>query len=355
VKEQSVLELQNEIFSEIFGYAEIAAPSTGAEPAVATFVAPVTEEPERGKKARQPKVEDIALGITEGVDEGDRKLAILVQDRRKLRSNMVEKIKQKAAGEAEILFIGRQRAQWTRTRNDPLMLGCSVSPATVAYSGTLGCFCKDDQTGARSILSNNHVFADVNRIAAGTRIIQPGGADKGKPASDVIAQLTRFVPVQFGGLPNLVDAAVAALIDHGRREDHHSISGSASPPVAALTLSSGTPVPAVPGMTVYKTGRTTLHTVGVVRAVGVNHFNVNMGSAGVARFDNQIVIHSGMPGPPPQPFSRPGDSGSLIVDGGGNPVGLLFAGSTTGGTGGVGYTGANPISTVMAQLGVTLI
>ena len=354
MKEQSVLELQNEIFAEIFGYAEIAAPSIGTEP---TFVAPDAEEPGRGRRARRPKVKDIALGITEGVDEGDRKLAILVQDRRKLHSKVIERMKQKAAGEAEVLFIGKQHAhaRWTQVRNDPLLLGCSISPATVAYAGTLGCFCKDDQTGARSILSNNHVLADVNRIAPGTEIMQPGGADRGKPASDVIAQLTRFVPVQFGGLPNLVDAAVAALTEHGRQEDHHSISGSTSPPAAALTLSPGTPVPAVPGMTVYKTGRTTLHTVGVVRAVGVNHFNVNMGSAGVARFDDQIVIHSGMPGPPPQPFSRPGDSGSLIVDGEGNPVGLLFAGSTSGGIGGVGYTGANPISTVMAQLGVTLI
>lgn len=355
MKEQSVLDLQGEIFAEIFGYAELAVASLGGEAAAATFIARSDDETPRGKKARRPKVDDIALGVAEGVDEGDRKLAILVQDRRKLNSVMVEQIKQKAAGEAEVLFIGKQHAQWTRLRNDPLRLGCSISPTKVKYSGTLGCFCDDDETGARSILSNNHVLANVNKLPALTPIMQPGGLDHGKPASDVIAELTRFVPIQFGGIPNLVDAAVAALTMHGRAEDHHSICGSANPPVAALTLSPATPVPAVPGMTVYKTGRTTLHTVGVVRSVGVNHFMVNMGAAGLARFDNQIVIHSGMPGPPPKPFSRPGDSGSLIVDGNGNPVGLLFAGSSTGGTGGVGYTAANPISTVMTQLGVTLI
>ena len=43
----------------------------------------------------------------------------------------------------------------------------------------------------------------------------------------------------------------------------------------------------------------------------------------------QIVIETDMA---PQPFGRPGDSGSLIVDDQGRPVGLLFAGSASGGS-----------------------
>ena len=104
-------------------------------------------------------------------------------------------------------------------------------------------------------------------------------------------------------------------------------------------------------MTVLKTGRTTRHTRGLVRAVNVNNFLVDVG-VGVARFDNQIVIETAAP---PQPFGRPGDSGSLIVDDEGRPVALLFAGSASGGAGNVGITGANPISSVTAQLGVTLV
>jgi hypothetical protein len=105
-------------------------------------------------------------------------------------------------------------------------------------------------------------------------------------------------------------------------------------------------------MTVFKTGRTTRHTRGRVRAVNVNNYQVNMG-IGVARFDNQILVE--MANTPVAPFSRPGDSGSLIVDGSGQPVALLFAGSNIGGAGNVGVTGCNPISSVLTQLGITLI
>jgi hypothetical protein len=59
-----------------------------------------------------------------------------------------------------------------------------------------------------------------------------------------------------------------------------------------------------------------VHTRGRVLAVAVNHVNINYPGAGVARFDGQITVES-LPAPPEDKhvrFSRPGDSGSLIVD-----------------------------------------
>ncbi len=48
-------------------------------------------------------------------------------------------------------------------------------------------------------------------------------------------------------------------------------------------------------------------------------------SSGTARFDDQIIVQSG------SAFILPGDSGSLLVsDPGANPVGLLFAGNSSG-------------------------
>ena len=126
--------------------------------------------------------------------------------------------------------------------------------------------------------------------------------------------------------------------------------GVLAEPAPAIELRPGEMAEAVPGMIVHKTGRTTRHTRGRVRAVNVNNYLVDVGVA-VARFDGQVVIETDAAR---QPFSRPGDSGSLIVDEDGRPVALLFAGSASGGAGNVGITGANPISYVAEQLGVTL-
>jgi hypothetical protein len=45
------------------------------------------------------------------------------------------------------------------------------------------------------------------------RVREPSIRDGGEPATDTIAELLRYVPIQFGGLPNAVDAAVAWFED----------------------------------------------------------------------------------------------------------------------------------------------
>jgi hypothetical protein len=349
----SALELQAQIFSQIFDFIEAPVVTGAAPPPPGLYLDPVLLETNaaRPKKKKKRDCEDIALGVTAGVEGEDAKLAVLVQSRNKVASTVVEQIVNVARGEAEVFYIGRQKPLWTTTRNDPIRLGCSISPTTVPYAGTLGCFCRDDMSGRTAILSNNHVLADVNRVPISTTIMQPGARDGGKPGQDDIAELIRFVPIQFGGFPNEVDCALAALIEHGRAEDRATLYDSSEEPNPAVTLQPGSFAEAVPGMTVLKTGRTTRYTRGRVLAVNVNNFLVDVGDA-VARFDGQIVIETAAP---PQPFGRPGDSGSLIVDGQGQPVALLFAGSASGGAGNVGITGANPISSVASQLGVTLI
>jgi hypothetical protein len=65
---------------------------------------------------------------------------------------------------------------------------------------------------------------------------------------------------------------------------------------------------------------------------------------GTALFVNQIVVYGN------KPFIKAGDSGSLLVtDPGRNPVGLLFAGTSSG-----KYAIANQIDDVLTALGVTI-
>ncbi len=353
MRSDSALGLQAEIFTRIFDFIELPEIGSSDAPSPGRFIDPELLERKslRPRRPRWRAVEDIALGVSEPADGEEAQLAVLAQSRRALQSPLIERILDIARGEAEIVYIGRQRPLWTSERNDPLRLGSSISPVTVPYAGTLGCFGRDDSTGRRGIVSNNHVLADVNSVAIGTRIMQPGARDGGRPGADDIAELLRFVPVQFGGIPNRVDAAFAALVEHGRGEEPDVLVGSEWPPVPALTVDPSAVSEPLPGLVVAKTGRTTGHTRGRVAAVNVSNFLVDMG-AGVARFDGQIVIETEAP---PQPFSRPGDSGALIVDEAGAPLGLLFSGSASGGAGNVGITGANPISSLTRELGVTLI
>jgi hypothetical protein len=66
--------------------------------------------------------------------------------------------------------------------------------------------------------------------------------------------------------------------------------------------------------------------------------DVSYGAGRTARFTGQLMAGA---------MSQGGDSGSAILDGGGNLVGLLFAGSDT-------TTIINPIENVVAALGIGL-
>jgi hypothetical protein len=100
------------------------------------------------------------------------------------------------------------------------------------------------------------------------------------------------------------------------------------------------------GDRVFKFGRTTLFTRGMITAFGLDNLPVNYAPRGqpprIYSFDNQIEI-VGRPG---LPFSRGGDSGSLILDAGRRAVALLFAGSDE-----TGVTYANPIHAVLSWCG----
>jgi hypothetical protein len=172
-----------------------------------------------------------------------------------------------------------------------------------------GCCCSPEREECRGdylILSNNHVLANTNQGEPGDLILQPGPFDGGVYPADGIATLERYERIVFGAAGyNLVDAAVARP--------------TSSRNVTASIL--GTLIPrgvdqAVVGAPVIKAGRTTQVTVGRVLAVNAV-ISVNYG-VGVAQFRHQILT---------TPMAAGGDSGSLLMNGELNAVGLLFAGS----------------------------
>jgi hypothetical protein len=229
-------------------------------------------------------------------------------------------------------------------------------------AGTLGCIVRDKTTGDRLILSNNHVLANSNAAQIGDPIIQPGGADGGTVANDLIARLERFCAIDFGtnsgsdcGIAstyagfgnaiasllgsrhrvtvlranpqavNVADAAVARPINDNDVLDE----------ILNIGEISGT-VEGTLGMQVRKSGRTTGFTTGTINTIEAT-VSINYGPGQVATFENQFVAG---------PMSEGGDSGSLIVAADSQAaVGLLFAGSTQS-------TIFNPIQAVLDCLNV---
>ncbi len=207
------------------------------------------------------------------------------------------------------------------------------------FGGTLGAMVQDSQSN-QYILSNNHVLADQNAARVGQLIVQPGLVDLQclKSSSNSVATFSHAINLKFGGGSNAVDAAIA-LVQSGQVSSDILFIGEIASTVTTPTLA----------MAVQKMGRTTCLTTGSVIAVGTN-LVVNYSDTRkpkLAKFANQILITGSSKTPT---FSAAGDSGSLIVTDDSCPraVALLFAGSSGG------FTVANPISTVLSALNVSM-
>jgi len=225
-------------------------------------------------------------------------------------------------------------------RQRPVVAGISTGHLNIT-AGTIACFCRSTRPGEDThlmVLSNNHVFADVNKGKPGDRLLQPGRADGGK-VKDTFALLKRFQPIALGGTAtNRVDAAIGQVRE-GTTVDETICS------VGAVT---GTAT-ATDGMAVRKHGRTTRYTEGAVEdvavdaLVGMDHNNPTI----VARFINQIRITRA---PDYLAIGLGGDSGSLVLKrDSGEAIALYFAGPPDG-----SYGLACPIDAVLELLEITL-
>jgi len=263
----------------------------------------------------------------------------------------------------DVFQVGELWAQesWTG-RYRPAPGGVSIGHYQIS-AGTLGVVVRDRVSGARLILSNNHVLANSNNASVGDAILQPGGADGGTVQSDTIAHLERFCPIEFGqesGSCGIAASyahlgnALAAIIGSQHRvaarrvnlEAVNVVDAAVAKPVndadvldeiLKIGQISGT-VEAQLGMSVRKSGRTTGYTTGEILTIDAT-VSVNYGGGRTATFENQLI--SG-------PMSQGGDSGSLVVAGDSQEaVGLLFAGSDQS-------TIFNPITPVLDCLEVEL-
>ncbi len=227
----------------------------------------------------------------------------------------------------------KARQVYTGAYRNPTWSGVSIGNDNECAAGTLGCVVT--KNGKNYILSNNHVLARENKAVIGEKIDQPGRYELNCNPGVPIASLSEFTTIIMKrNANNVIDAGIAEL----------SITGFTSQMAIASYFPAIAPIAATVGMPVKKTGRTTGLTRGTVQAINVT-ITVQY-SRGSARFIKQIYVTPGN-------FSGAGDSGSLIVEDPSSgitysPVGLLFAGSSSG-------TFANPIQDVLGAFSVTIV
>ena len=209
-------------------------------------------------------------------------------------------------------------------------------------SGTIGFKVHDNITGAIGWISNNHVVGSgtdscPGSAPLGTPEYQPGPIDTTPACSagQLVGTLNRFVPINFAGGNNVVDAGFVQSSDSAVSSD-----------ILNLGPQVNNVVPAFVGQFVRKNGRTTDCTEGTVTAINVTITVAYDGATcTMATFTNQVEVS---PIPPSTQFAAAGDSGSPIVDANNNAVALLFAGDATGTADG------NPIQAVLDSLNVSL-
>lgn len=296
-------------------------------------------------------VNGVGIGhkIVAGKDTGELCLTVMVK-KKLAKSELVKKDLIPASLNnipLDVTEIGEIYALKARTdRWRPAPGGVSIGHYAIT-AGTLGAFVKDKISGDTLILSNNHVMANSNDASIGDTILQPGPADGGRVPQDRIADLERFIRIQFqsggngngsicsianclsgflnslarmvGSSSRLVPTKISSEFNEVDAAVAKPLDGAIKNEIIDIGVISGIKAAQV-GMAVRKSGRTTATTSGTIQIINSN-VDVGYGGSKVATFENQIIA-GGM--------SSPGDSGSLVVDGS-EPlaVGLLYAGSDT--------------------------
>lgn len=367
----SAVNLQAEVLGNIFGYNELPGAQSLSVPGAPVFMpssdiplsSSIGFEEEYGdfeKMVSDPAVNEmdeslrIGVGIrpsTDGLDGNDYAVVLLCQNEADLNGSLVSKAKERGGDDVVARFTGPLIVNPYSVASgvpavNTLKIGSSCAHKNVS-AGTIGAFVDVDEKGP-FILSNNHVLADVNQGAAGDEILHPSTFDGGTLPQNKVGELYTIIPLGLGNsAPNEVDAALA-IVDGDINVDRYHLEGSHTGPTPSQFT--GVMKAVISLEHVWKIGRTTNWTDGRVLTINqstTTTYVVN-GLRRIAHFTGQISIE-GVNGY----FSKPGDSGSMILNDNNEAVALLFAGTSKGGSNGGGITFANPMIQVMQSLGAT--
>ncbi len=355
----------------------------------------------------------VAVGFKEakGSATGEVAVIVLVEQKKPLAALSAEDVipAELEGMRTDVYEVGYLRAQGQlpnpKGKVRPIIPpGVSIGHFKVT-AGTFGALVTDKTTGARLILSNNHVLANSNDSQIGDAILQPGAIDGGQNPGDQVATLERFVKLHYtdepvsppptqppgpvppptNGTPaptacDIVETivtianALATLSGSQKRVASTSMGQTVAAPASAATdpatqaqvptnlvdCAVAKPLdpsmftdeilqigkvsgtkPASLGMRVRKFGRTTGYTEGNITLLNAT---VNIAYSTMAGTKTARFTGTIVT----ESMSDGGNSGSLMVDTAENKaVGLLFAGSSLA-------TIFIPIDSVLDQLNITI-
>lgn len=308
----SVLELKERISEELKDKAEIQ---------LSTSVQGLVHPKKEGR---------LAVGYSK-IKKNTYQLELRVQRGEGAAYRRALEIKEMAKGEAKIEILptvevpprgevpeeGRIRLT---NRIRPLEIGISIGHLE-GGAGTLGAFVELED-GSPAILSNNHVMALFNNAEPGNYIYQPGRQDVSRQmATNRIARLHDYVELSRS-IRNHVDSAIAVIRDDITFRGNTIPHGVRHPRPGEL-VKLGDPLKLTANTVVSKIGRTTGFRQGFVTAIALDNVPVRT-PIGNLMFDDTIEIEWF---PDREPFTQPGDSGSLVfVEEDLSAIGLHFAG-----------------------------
>lgn len=295
---------------------------------------------------KKMNVTGVGIGFKETKGKVTEELSLVTLVRKKLESSQLaskdivpEKIQGIVTDVREVGNIVIHKLRTDRWR--PAPPGVSMGHEYIT-AGTFGAVVWDKATKKRLLLSNNHVLANSNDAHTGDTILQPGPADYGKAPQDLIAKLERFIPIIFENNRNKVCSIangvavtanwIARILGSKSRltairmeSTPNEVDAAVASPWKDSIIDEILEIGPVTGicdpelqMKVKKSGRTTAVTEGAITTLNAK-VQVGYGDGKTALFENQIITTN---------MSRPGDSGSLLLEAGTHrAVGLLFAGS----------------------------
>lgn len=208
----------------------------------------------------------------------------------------------------DIVESGFLKMQSLNKKVRPTLGGYNIGTITLDSNGTLGCLVYDGDE--YYLLSNNHVLTFYNSVDIATPILQPGKFVGGANPKNIIATLSKYIPLKettiYKEQINYVDCAIARIPNLS----------FASSKIALIGKLQGISSPKL-GDKVRKVGCSTELTNGTINTLGV--------TATIFGEDNKEYIYKD------QIFTSSmscgGDSGAILVNKDKKAVALLMGGS----------------------------